>query len=271
MGEESYEQALYREMLEELGNNEFEIVRKSGKLISYNYHPLARKTFKGQRQKWFLCSYKEGMEPVLEQAPDHVFDSYSWVSPKQAIELSTDFKRGAYVRGLSELGLVSVAGGGKPLNAPEHEHEHGDEKPYRMGVVAVFVNDSGEVLTCKQRRNDEWVFPQGGMEEGETLEQTLFREVLEELGNDEFEIVGKAERMISYEFSRLRIEIRGQKHQWFLCRFKPGMGPDLEKTLDDEFSTFSWVSPKQAVEEAMAVKRSRYEQGLSELGLVIDP
>jgi putative (di)nucleoside polyphosphate hydrolase len=269
MGEERYEQALYREVLEELGNNEFEIVRKSEKMISYDYHPLARITYKGQRQKWFLCSYKKGREPVLEQAPDHVFDSYSWVSPKHAIERAVDFKKANYVRGLSELGLV-IAAGGKPLNAPE-KYEHGDEKPYRIGVVAVFVNDSGEVLTCKAKRNNEWVFPQGGVEKGETFEQTLYREVLEEIGNNEFDIIRKADNLMSYDFRPpRRFDFRGQVQQWYLCRFKPGMGPDLDKTLDEEFSTFSWVSPKQAVGEAMYVKRSRYKQGLSELGLVID-
>jgi putative (di)nucleoside polyphosphate hydrolase len=267
MGEERYEQALYREVLEELGNNEFEIVRKSEKLISYDYHPLARTTFKGQRQKWFLCSYKKGIEPALEQAPDDVFDSYSWVSPKHAIKRADDFKRANYVRGLSELGLVIVAGG-EALNAPECEQ--GDEKPYRMGVVAVFVNDSGEVLTCKTERSNEWVFPQGGVEEGETFEQTLYREVLEEIGNNEFDIIRKADSLMSYEFrpSR-RFDFRGQMQQWYLCRFKPGMGPDLDKALDAEFSTFSWVSPKKAVGGAVYIKKSRYAEGLSELGLEV--
>jgi putative (di)nucleoside polyphosphate hydrolase len=271
MGEryvERYEQALYREVLEEIGNNDFEIVRKSEKLITYDYHPLARATYKGQRQKWFLCSYKEGIEPALEQAADDVFDSYSWVSPEHAIEKAGDFKRANYVRGLSELGLVIVADG-KPLNA--REYESGVEKPYRMGVVAVFVNDSGKVLTCKTAKYDEWVFPQGGMEKGESFEQTLYREVLEEIGNNEFDIIRKADSLMSYDFRPTRrFEFRGQMQQWYLCRFKPGMGPDLDKALDAEFSSFSWVSPKQAVGEAMKVKKSRYQQGLSELGLVID-
>jgi 8-oxo-dGTP pyrophosphatase MutT (NUDIX family) len=156
--------------------------------------------------------------------------------------------------------------------ASPSDYQFGDEKPYRMGVVAVFVNDSGnKVLTCKKKKNRESIFPQGGAEKGETFEQTLYREVLEEIGTNDFEIIGKAERLMAYEFySTQRSDFRGQMQQWYLCHFKSGMGPDLEKALDDEFSSCSWVSPKKAVDEALYFRRSRYEQGLLALGFLMD-
>jgi putative (di)nucleoside polyphosphate hydrolase len=170
--------------------------------------------------------------------------------------------------------------GGLPQNFPlarmaqivAPEYQLGDEKPYRIGVVAVFVNDSGDkVLTCKKRQHNELVFPQGGVEKGETFEQTLYREVLEEIGNNEFDIIRKADNLMSYEFRPLRrFEFRGQMQQWYLCHFKPGMGPDLDKTLDVEFVAFNWVSPEKAVEGTLHFKKPTYEEGLSALGFKMD-
>jgi putative (di)nucleoside polyphosphate hydrolase len=151
------------------------------------------------------------------------------------------------------------------------DYQYGDEKPYRLGVVAVFVNDSDEVLTCQKRRNNESIFPQGGVEKGETFEQTLYREILEEIGNNEFDIIRKADSLMSYDFRPLRrFAFRGQVQQWYLCRFRPGMGPDLDKTLDEEFVAFNWVSPKKAVEETLHFKKPTYEEGLSALGFSVD-
>lgn len=55
-----------------------------------------------------------------------------------------------------------------------------------MKVVAAVIRDKGEFLACRRSRNHElagkWEFPGGKVEENETDEIALAREILEELG-----------------------------------------------------------------------------------------
>ncbi len=65
---------------------------------------------------------------------------------------------------------------------------------YEVGIKAVILNDSGDkvlFLTSKDNHGDEIItFPGGRMEEGENIQQTLKRELGEELNiSGSFEIV----------------------------------------------------------------------------------
>ena len=58
-------------------------------------------------------------------------------------------------------------------------------KAYPVHIVAVggiVTNAQGQVLMIKSPRYDDWEFPGGQVEEGETLTHALEREVLEETG-----------------------------------------------------------------------------------------
>lgn len=49
-------------------------------------------------------------------------------------------------------------------------------------VIYRIINDEVRYLLIKNRRSSNWSFPKGHMEDGETLEDTAIREVLEETG-----------------------------------------------------------------------------------------
>ena len=59
----------------------------------------------------------------------------------------------------------------------------GDLAQFRIGVSAVILQE-GRVLLAHRRDIDWWNLPGGGMELGETVEETLYREVREETGLD---------------------------------------------------------------------------------------
>lgn len=53
---------------------------------------------------------------------------------------------------------------------------------FRVAVSALIFDDEGRVLLAHRRDIDWWNLPNGGMEAGETVDEALQREVMEELG-----------------------------------------------------------------------------------------
>ena len=57
-----------------------------------------------------------------------------------------------------------------------------DQDGFRLNVGIILAHPTGSVLWARRRGEDSWQFPQGGMKSGETAEDTLYRELHEELG-----------------------------------------------------------------------------------------
>ncbi len=58
----------------------------------------------------------------------------------------------------------------------------GTAKIFTNFAGALIVNEQGQLLLQKRQDNGQWGFPGGAMELGESAEQTVLREVLEETG-----------------------------------------------------------------------------------------
>ena len=76
-----------------------------------------------------------------------------------------------------------------------------NNKSYRKGVGIIIVNSDLQFFLGKRIGADAWQFPQGGIDEGETPEDALYRELYEETGleRDKIEILEKDDiRILSY-------------------------------------------------------------------------
>ena len=152
-----------------------------------------------------------------------------------------------------------------------------NDKPYRSGVAALFRNANHEVLLCKRKGSKEWQIPQGGCEGNESAEETLMREMMEELGTSSFRILEKARHPISYDFpadmsGKYAEKYRGQQHIWFLLQFDDGFGPNLDHAVDKEFDDCRWVLPSRTsvLDNIISWKRDSYIKGFSEFGFSLD-
>jgi putative (di)nucleoside polyphosphate hydrolase len=148
------------------------------------------------------------------------------------------------------------------------------DKPYRPCVVGVFRDATGQVLVGKRRNLDSWQFPQGGIDSGESPEEALYREILEELGNNRFRILYASSKTITYDFpvdlhSKISHKFRGQRQYWFLCEYAPNQQPNLDYASSKEFDSLRWISPLEAVTGIISWKKQAYLDGMQALGIEV--
>lgn len=108
---ETAEQALYRELHEEIGlhSSDVEIVastkswlryRLPKKMIRYHSHPVCI----GQKQKWFLLRMLgSDASVIMDKSNNPEFDAWEWVSYWYPLGQVVSFKREVYRRAMKEL------------------------------------------------------------------------------------------------------------------------------------------------------------------------
>ena len=144
--------------------------------------------------------------------------------------------------------------------------------PYRPNVGAVLFDRHGRVLVCRRADLPDaegapgvWQLPQGGIDPGEDPAVAVLRELKEEVGTDNAEILGHHPDWLSYDLpdhllgKALGGRYRGQRQLWFALRF---LGKDHEIRLDldphPEFDAWSW-SPLDALPTLeVGFKRATY-------------
>lgn len=144
------------------------------------------------------------------------------------------------------------------------------EYPYRKCAGAVLFNDSGKVLICARNdlTHDDWQFPQGGIEEGETPEAAAKRELFEETSIVSARFITSLAEGMRYTFPQFILEKRrkrginnpGQELYWSLFQFT---GTDSEinlETAEPEFRKYEWVALEEAVSRAVDFKKEPYEK-----------
>lgn len=143
---------------------------------------------------------------------------------------------------------------------------------YRRNVACIFESN-GKVLLGRRTDCKAWQFPQGGVDEAHdhTEEQALYREMHEELGTRDFEVVTKHPQRLKYDFPptvKPRGNFVGQEQRWFLARFTAFGDERVPEAGDLEFEAFEWVSPAEALERVVHFKREIYLRVLEDFGLM---
>jgi putative (di)nucleoside polyphosphate hydrolase len=145
--------------------------------------------------------------------------------------------------------------------------------PYRRNVGAVLFNAAGQVLVARRAHlpNAEGPplggqLPQGGIDENEDPRTAIFRELGEEIGTANAEIMGEHPDWMSYDLPPELIgrafkgRYRGQRQKWFALKF---LGADSDIRLDadphPEFDAWRWTELTELPALAVGFKRPIYE------------
>jgi len=153
-----------------------------------------------------------------------------------------------------------------------------DSEGFRAGVGIIVANQDNKLLWARRIRQNAWQFPQGGLQEGETPEQTLYRELYEELGleSTDVELLGSTKGWLPYwlpsHLQRPHIQplCIGQKQKWFLLRLTGKEEKiDFNATNSPEFDRWRWVHYWYPIRQVIAFKRHVYRRALEELSVFL--
>jgi putative (di)nucleoside polyphosphate hydrolase len=138
--------------------------------------------------------------------------------------------------------------------------------PYRPAVGVMLLNRQGEVFVGKRidQTVEGWQMPQGGIDEGEEPHQAVLRELKEEAGTSNAEIIAEMDEWITYDLPSHLVGIafhgkyRGQRQKWFALRFT---GEDSDINLyahEPEFSAWKWLALEELPRVIVPFKRDSY-------------
>lgn len=146
--------------------------------------------------------------------------------------------------------------------------------PYRPGVGIMLFNEHGQVFVAKRidMTSEAWQMPQGGIDEGEEPLATARRELWEETGVKEAELLGELDAWIDYDLPDDLIpkvwggRFRGQTQKWFAMKLIGGDAAINIATAHAEFSEWKWVELHQLPDIIVPFKRDMYARLARELG-----
>jgi len=155
--------------------------------------------------------------------------------------------------------------------------------PYRRNVGAVLFNRQGQVLVARRANyvNAEgapggsqpggsqpggWQLPQGGIDKDEDPREAIFRELTEEIGTANAEMIGEHPDWLNYDLpdeligKAFKGRYRGQSQRWFALRYL-GSDADIRLDLDPhpEFDAWRWTELAELPALAVSFKRPIYE------------
>ncbi|MBC9129749.1 RNA pyrophosphohydrolase [Frischella sp. Ac48] len=148
-----------------------------------------------------------------------------------------------------------------------------DHDGYRPNVGIIICNRQGQVLWARRFGQNSWQFPQGGINNNETPEQAMFRELNEEVGllPKDVKILSVTNGWLRYKLPKRMIRWEnepiciGQKQKWFLLELVSDVSAiNLAATQMPEFDDWCWVSYWYPVRQVISFKRDVYRKAMKE-------
>jgi putative (di)nucleoside polyphosphate hydrolase len=144
-----------------------------------------------------------------------------------------------------------------------------EKKSYRKNVAAVILSPRYPqkcefFIAHRTDIKNAWQFPQGGIDEGETPQDALKRELLEEIGCNDVEILGEFPEWITYDFPPTArgkcYPFDGQTQKYFLVRLKENAHIDLNAFDVPEFKEYEFVAYDELFSRVTYFKRRVYKK-----------
>ena len=145
-----------------------------------------------------------------------------------------------------------------------------EKKNFRPNVAAIILSSKYPAkceifIASRTDITNAWQFPQGGIDEGESTKEALFRELEEEIGTKDVEIIAEYPTWVSYEFppaiAKKMYPYDGQRQKYYLVKLKKGAKININTEIP-EFSEYKFVPTKNIYDYITFFKRTVYKQVL---------
>jgi putative (di)nucleoside polyphosphate hydrolase len=155
-----------------------------------------------------------------------------------------------------------------------------DAQGFRANVGMVLMGRDGRLFIARRAGGRGWQFPQGGVRHGEAAEESLFRELREEIGLEQTDVtvLGSTRHWLRYRLPSCYVRRNarplclGQKQRWYLLRLQRDDAPfRFDVTAEPEFDRWRWVDYWQPIREVIYFKRPVYTRALHELAQLAFP
>lgn len=153
-----------------------------------------------------------------------------------------------------------------------------DENGFRFNVGMILINAQGQSLWARRAEHTAiWQFPQGGINEGETAEEAVYRELEEELGllSKDVQILDQTQGWIFYTLPTRyqrpwqKPTCIGQRQKWFLLRLiSDEHAIKLDYSDPPEFDQWRWVDYWYPLTQVIEFKREAYRKALTQFELL---
>ena len=149
-----------------------------------------------------------------------------------------------------------------------------DRDGYRSNVGIILSNDEGKVFWARRVGQDAWQFPQGGVDEHESPEQAMYRELMEETGLNpsDVKVLGCTNDWLKYRLPKRFVRRNqspvciGQKQIWYMLRMTSAESAvNLSANAKPEFDSWRWIDYWEPAERVIFFKRKVYKRALKEL------
>ena len=106
---EDPEEAVWREMMEEIGTNNAELFHVSNQWVNYDIPQETLdnlpwgKIFNGQTQKWFIFKFTGKDEDINVQTQNPEFSEWKWMNANDLVDNAVPFKQKVYKTILDEF------------------------------------------------------------------------------------------------------------------------------------------------------------------------
>lgn len=143
----------------------------------------------------------------------------------------------------------------------------------------MLLNADGLVFVARRNDTDAdaWQMPQGGIDPGENAHDAAFRELKEEIGTNDADLLAEIDGWLTYDLpddllnTIWKGRYRGQKQKWFALRFR-GRDSDIDlDTRNPEFVAWRWSPMAEVPSFIVPFKRDVYIEVVKQFAHLAPP